>query len=83
MHKDYSVYSSIRGDCDECPEIYCTERNHHELAWFLCRNPNRPKHSARQNIGNIDNTEIKGYIKGEIKGETKNGRSSKYNCDLR
>lgn len=41
--KDYSTYSSIRGDCDECSEIHCTERNHHQLARFLCRNPNKPK----------------------------------------
>jgi len=50
MNKDYSIYSSIRGDCDNCPEICCAERNHHELAWFLCRNPNRPKHTANRDI---------------------------------
>lgn len=48
MNKDYSIYSSVRGDCDECPEIYCTERNWHELAWFLCRNPSKPKHPANR-----------------------------------
>lgn len=44
MEEDTDVYSTIRGDCDGCPEKYCTSRNHHELAWFLCRNPNKPKH---------------------------------------
>ena len=37
------IYGTIRGDCDSCPERYCGSRNHHELAWFLCRNPNKPK----------------------------------------
>lgn len=42
------IYSTIRGDCDGCPEKYCGNRNHHELAWFLCRNPNKPKHPGRK-----------------------------------
>lgn len=45
------IYSTIRGDCDGCPEKYCTNRNHHELSWFLCRNPNKPKHPARRCAG--------------------------------
>jgi len=48
MIKTEDIYSTIRGDCDGCPEKYCTERNHHELAWFLCRNPNKPKHPANR-----------------------------------
>ena len=41
---------SIRGDCDGCPEKYCESRNHHKLAWFLCRNPNKPKRPGGQEI---------------------------------
>lgn len=48
MVKDDDIYSTIRGDCDGCQEKYCGNRNHHELAWFLCRNPNKPKHPARR-----------------------------------
>ena len=44
IDSDSDIYSTIRGDCDGCPEKYCESRNHHELSWFLCGNPNRSKH---------------------------------------
>lgn len=44
MVKTDDIYSTARGDCDGCPEKYCAERNWHKLAWFLCRNPNKPEH---------------------------------------
>lgn len=32
IDSDSDIYSTIRGDCDSCPEKYCGNRNHHELA---------------------------------------------------
>lgn len=47
MAKVDDIYSTIRGDCDSCPEKYCTERNWYELAMFLCRSPDKPKLPVR------------------------------------
>lgn len=44
------IYSTVRGDCDGCPEKYCGNRNHHMLSWFLCRNLNKPKHPGNRDI---------------------------------
>lgn len=62
------IYGTIRGDCDNCYEKYCESRNHHELAWFLCRNPNKPNNPSLKII--VRDTKDGG------KDVRKNGRKS-------
>lgn len=39
-----NFYDTVRGCCDNCPEKYCSDRNHHILAWYLCRDTDKKKY---------------------------------------